>query len=142
MHRGRLEQVATPRELYETPATAFVASFIGTINLLSGRAAGASAVECGGVKLAATGTAAHGATVTVALRPERIRLNATEALDTSLAATVAHVVYQGETVRYILKTDLGLELQAIELGEVRFAVGAAVRAGWITADARMLTEGV
>jgi spermidine/putrescine ABC transporter ATP-binding subunit len=142
MHRGRLEQVATPRELYETPATAFVASFIGTINLLSGRAAGASAVECGGVKLAATGTAAHGATVTVALRPERIRLNATEALDTSLAATVAHVVYQCETVRYILKTDLGLELQAIELGEVRFAVGAAVRAGWITADARMLTEGV
>jgi spermidine/putrescine ABC transporter ATP-binding subunit len=141
MHRGRLEQVATPRELYETPATAFVASFIGTINLLSGRAAGASAVECGGVKLAATGTAAHGATVTVALRPERIRLNATEALDTSLAATVAHVVYQGETVRYILKTDLGLELQAIELGEVRFAVGAAVRAGWIAADARMLTEG-
>ena len=36
MHRGRVEQVAAPRGLYETPATAFVAGFIGNINLLSG----------------------------------------------------------------------------------------------------------
>ena len=47
MHRGRVEQVATPRGLYETPATAFVASFIGNINLLSGRAAGSNTVDCG-----------------------------------------------------------------------------------------------
>src|SRR4029077_8879812 len=48
MHRGRVEQVAAPRGLYETPATAFVAGFIGNINLLAGRAAGANAVACGG----------------------------------------------------------------------------------------------
>jgi hypothetical protein len=54
--------------------------------------------------------------------------------------TVAHVVYQGETVRYILKSDAGLELQALELGEVRFAAGARVRAGWAAADARIIRD--
>ena len=140
MHRGRVEQVAPPRGLYETPATAFVAGFIGNINLLSGRAAGANTVACGGATLAATGTAPAGTTVAVALRPERIRLDPAAALDTVLPMTVAHVVYQGETVRYILKSEAGLELQAVELGEVRFATGARVRAGWAAADARMIQE--
>jgi ABC-type Fe3+/spermidine/putrescine transport system ATPase subunit len=140
MHRGRVEQIAPPRGLYETPATAFVASFIGNINLLSGRAAGANAVACAGTTLAATGAAPSGAAVAVALRPERIRLDPATALDTMLPMTVAHVVYQGETVRYILTSEAGLELQAVELGEVRFAAGARVRAGWAAADARMIQE--
>ena len=140
MHRGRVEQVAPPRGLYETPATAFVAGFIGNINLLTGRAAGSNTVACGGATLAATGAAPAGATVAVALRPERIRLDPAAALDTVLPMTVAHVVYQGETVRYILKSEAGLELQAVELGEVRFATGARVRAGWAAADARIIQD--
>jgi spermidine/putrescine ABC transporter ATP-binding subunit len=140
MDRGRVEQVAAPRGLYETPATAFVAGFIGNINLLSGRATGSDRVECGGATLAATGAAPAGAAVAVALRPERIRLEPTGAVDTVLPMTVAHVVYQGETVRYILKGDAGLELQALELGEVRFSAGARVRAGWVAADARIIQE--
>jgi spermidine/putrescine ABC transporter ATP-binding subunit len=140
MHRGRVEQVAAPRGLYETPATAFVAGFIGNINLLAGRAAGPNTVECGTARLAATGAAPTGAAVAVALRPERIRLEPPAALDTVLPMTVAHVVYQGETVRYILKHEAGLELQAVELGEVRFAAGARVRAGWAAADARIIPE--
>jgi putative spermidine/putrescine transport system ATP-binding protein len=140
MHRGRVEQVAAPRGLYETPATSFVASFIGNINLLSGRAAGTNRVDCGSATLAATGAARAGAAVAIALRPERIRLDPTDAVDSVLAMTVAHVVYQGETVRYILKSDAGLELQALELGEVRFAAGARVHAGWAAADARIIQE--
>jgi len=140
MHRGRVEQVATPRELYEAPATAFVASFIGNINLLAGHAVGRGVVECAGAKVAATGHAVDGAPVRVALRPERVRLDPAESLDTVLAATVGHVVYQGETVRYILTTETGLELQALELGEVRFSAGARVRAGWSASDARILEE--
>jgi ABC-type Fe3+/spermidine/putrescine transport system ATPase subunit len=132
--------VAPPRGLYETPATAFVAGFIGNINLLSGRAAGPDRVDCGSATLAATGPATAGASVAVALRPERVRLDPAGALDTVLPMTVAHVVYQGETVRYILKSDAGLELQALELGEVRFAAGARVRAGWAAGDARILQE--
>ena len=141
MHRGRLEQVATPRALYETPATAFVASFIGNINLLHGRAAADGTVECDGVKLGATGSAPDGAMVGVALRPERVKLAPLDQLDTMLAMTIEHVVYQGETVRYLLRSESGLQLQAVELGEVRFSVGARVRAGWATDDARIIPEG-
>ena len=140
MHRGRVEQVASPRGLYESPATAFVAGFIGNINLLSGRAVGSNVVECGTATLAATGVAPAGATVAIALRPERVRLDPTGAVDTVLPMTVAHVVYQGETVRYLLKSDAGFELQALELGEVRFAAGARVRAGWAAADARIIRD--
>jgi hypothetical protein len=74
----------------------------------------------------------------VALRPERVRLANDGSLATTHAMTVAHVVYQGETVRYILKADTGLELQAVELGEVRFTVGDRVHAGWAAEDARIL----
>ena len=95
-------------------------------------------MDCGGATLAATGAAPAGAAVAVALRPERVRLDPAAALDTVLSMTVAHVVYQGETVRYILKSEAGLELQALELGEVRFAAGARVRAGWAAADARII----
>ena len=59
---------------------------------------------------------------------------------TVLAMTVVHVVDQGETVRYILESDAGLELQAVELGEVRFSAGARVHAGWSAADARIIQE--
>jgi putative spermidine/putrescine transport system ATP-binding protein len=142
MHRGRVEQVAAPRGLYETPATTFVAGFIGNINLLSGRAAGSNTVDCGTATLAVTGPTPAGARVAVALRPERVQLDPAGAMDTVLPMTVAHVVYQGETVRYILKSDAGLELQAVELGEVRFSAGARVRAGWAAADARVLREDI
>jgi spermidine/putrescine ABC transporter ATP-binding subunit len=140
MHRGRVEQVATPRALYETPATAFVAGFIGNINLLAGQASGHGTVDCHGVKMATTGFAAPGTAVMVALRPERVRLATDESLDTTHAMTVAHVVYQGETVRYVLRSDSGLELQALELGEVRFKAGTRVHAGWSAEDARIVSE--
>ena len=141
MHGGRVEQVATPRALYETPATAFVAGFIGNINLVHGRAGGDGTVECDGVKLFASGSAPAGAMVRVALRPERVKLTPVDQLDTMLAMTVEHVVYQGETVRYLLRSESGLRLQAVELGDVRFSVGARVRAGWATEDARIIPEG-
>src|SRR6478672_8474085 len=58
--RGRVEQLATPVELYEHPASAFVASFVGTSNRLTGPAA----------------QALTGAATTVAIRPEKLRLEA------------------------------------------------------------------
>ena len=140
MHRGRLEQVATPRGLYEAPATAFVAGFIGNINLLTGEATGHGTVDCHGLKIATTGFATPGARVVVALRPERVRLVTHGSLDNSHAMTIAHVVYQGETVRYVLRSETGLELQAVELGEVRFQAGARVYAGWTADDARIVPE--
>jgi len=139
MRGGRLEQVGTPREIYETPATVFVASFIGNTNLLSARALGGAEVEWGRARVRTAGAAGGpGASVTVALRPERIQLEPDVTADNVVPTAVAHVVYQGETVRYVLRTEEGLELQAVELGQIRFAAGARVRAGWAAADARVL----
>src|SRR4029453_6702415 len=112
--------------------------FIGNINMLAGRATGHGTVDCHGLKVATTGFAAAGTAVIVALRPERVRLVAHQAFDNSHAMTIAHVVYQGETVRYLLRSDSGLELQAVELGEVRFSAGARVHAGWSADDARII----
>jgi spermidine/putrescine ABC transporter ATP-binding subunit len=141
MRAGRVEQVGTPRDIYETPATVFVAGFIGNTNLLTGRSRGGVAVDCGGVTIAtADGGAPAGAPVTVAVRPERVRLDEAGRLDNEVTATVAHVVYQGETVRYVLSADGGLELQAVELGRVRFPAGTRVRAGFTAADARVLAS--
>ena len=139
MRAGRVEQIGAPRDIYETPSTVFVAGFIGNTNLIAGRSRGGAAVECGGVTIAtAANGGAAGAAVTVAVRPERIRLDDAGRLDNEITATVAHVVYQGETVRYLLAGDGGLELQAVELGRVRFPAGSRVRAGWAAADARVL----
>ncbi|MFD9127948.1 ABC transporter ATP-binding protein, partial [Kitasatospora sp. NPDC059571] len=80
---GRIEQVATPAELYERPASAFVASFVGTSNLLHGEAAERVLGEAG----------------TFSVRPEKIRLHedgrpgAAGADEVTALGTVAEVVY-------------------------------------------------
>ena len=82
MNAGRLEQVATPRQLYEAPATRWVAEFVGDVNMLEGRIARRD----GGRLVVATTTAGEvivaeppqpsaAEQVCVAIRPEKIRLS-------------------------------------------------------------------
>jgi spermidine/putrescine ABC transporter ATP-binding subunit len=137
---GRLEQIGTPREIYEQPATRFVAGFIGHINLLAGRGCGGAAVEAAGTKILVAADVAPGADITLAIRPEHVRLDPVRACDNTVSATVTHVIYEGQTVRYLLRTEDGLELASVELGEVRFDPGRRVRAGWTAADARVLSS--
>jgi len=99
-------------------------------------------VDCRSAKLRVDAAAAPLAQeVVVALRPEKVRLNASEPLDNDLAATVTHLVYLGDSILYHLSSDEGLELQALELaqaGAVRHALGARVRAGWWSGHASLL----
>ena len=77
MRAGGLEQLATPAELYEQPATAFVAGFVGSVNRLAGRAVSERAVEVLGARLPTPptqGMLTPGERVEVLLRPEAIRL--------------------------------------------------------------------
>jgi putative spermidine/putrescine transport system ATP-binding protein len=91
-NKGRLEQVATPQQIYDTPATRFVAQFVGAANVLEGAAA-----------LRLTGQAA------AMLRPERITLGGPSQARAS--GTVAEVQYFGSFTR--LRVDLGdTQLQA------------------------------
>ncbi|MHB8470948.1 MAG: ABC transporter ATP-binding protein, partial [Gaiellaceae bacterium] len=80
MHRGRIEQMGSPAEMYSAPATPFVAEFIGTMNRLEATVVdpAAGAVETGGVTLmvdAARGRQ-RGARVLVLIRPETVEVEA------------------------------------------------------------------
>jgi len=97
MHAGRIEQLGTPREIYERPATRFVADFIGASTVLRGRAAGADrlALPGGGLLRIETGVAFQpGEEIELAIRPERIRL-AEGAEENVVEGRIAGVVYQG-----------------------------------------------
>ena len=79
MSEGRIEQIGTPAEIYNFPATPFVASFVGTLNLVAARVveAGTGRLSVAGQEIRAAGPITEGrdgSTVTLALRPESIEL--------------------------------------------------------------------
>jgi len=116
---GVVQQVATPRELYESPANSFVAGFLGDSNILSGRVTQVGArvqVQTDGgpsVWLSADHRQVYerGDRVDVLVRPEAIRLNdsAVNGGDRCFAGTVREVIYMGEHTRYLVRAgDLTL----------------------------------
>jgi putative spermidine/putrescine transport system ATP-binding protein len=100
-NEGRIEQVGTAAEVYEHPATAFVAGFVGTSNLLAADAARQLLGEDG----------------VFTVRPEKIRLApaGTAAAQTEVAAEgrVDEVVYVGSATRYVVRLDAGGTLVAL-----------------------------
>jgi putative spermidine/putrescine transport system ATP-binding protein len=105
-NHGRIEQVGSPRDIYERPATAFVAGFVGTSNLLEGQAA-RELVGKDGV---------------FTVRPEKIRVatagDATTDVVTSegeisAPGRVREVVYVGAATRYVVRLDAGSEMIAV-----------------------------
>ena len=95
---GGIDQVGTPADVYERPATAFVAGFVGTSNLLRG-------------DVARTVVGRDG---TFTIRPEKIHLadpeTAVGADETSADGRIRNVVYLGSDTRYIVALDAGSEL--------------------------------
>jgi spermidine/putrescine transport system ATP-binding protein len=100
MNHGRIEQIGSPASIYETPATRFVAEFIGRMNLFTAVITDQRAVRIGDQAFAidVPPEVAIGATVHVAIRPERARLTADRIADgISLPGTVRQVFYLGAT---------------------------------------------
>ena len=127
MDRGRLMQVAPPAEIYEHPNSRWVADFIGNINLFEGRV-GADRVSVEGTVFGRIGVAAKidaepGATVWVAVRPEKIRLRPgepdVEPPENWIAATVADIGYLGDLSIYKLRIGDGIQLEAALANTVR-----------------------
>jgi len=121
MSNGRIEQVGSPREIYEQPANAFVADFIGSSNLLDAvvvRTDHDTTIICTdrGVTLRAGPTSyAVGDRVVAMMRPERIRLiDAREAEGNNrLTARLKEVTYLGQDLYLNLDVDSGQELVAL-----------------------------
>ncbi|MGH3413203.1 MAG: ABC transporter ATP-binding protein [Marmoricola sp.] len=118
MNAGHIEQLGSPRELYERPATRFAAGFIGTSNLLAGtvdRVDGELAVlEFGrdGRVLATTRrTPRIGEAIELTVRPEKIGLAAGPPADgCALCGTVKEVVYLGTSTSYTVATAAGYDI--------------------------------
>jgi iron(III) transport system ATP-binding protein len=97
MNAGRIEQVGTPRAVYETPVSPFVADFIGKINVLSAVAEGGGRFRIGSTSLAvARPDIAAGTAVKLYLRPEEIALNARGATNgNTFAGSISKVEFLG-----------------------------------------------
>jgi len=120
MRKGRLEQVGTPEEIYEAPATAFVARFIGSANLIpvtvEKTAGGRAVLSLPGGRLGEVSTAGRsfeaGAPALLMIRPERLELAATEPPPDMLGlpVTCTEMVFQGAVRRCALRDPAGGEL--------------------------------
>jgi spermidine/putrescine transport system ATP-binding protein len=105
MDHGRIEQLGPPQELYERPANAFVAGFLGISNLLPGVVEGPESVrlESGDVVRAQVGGRAGA--VAVGVRPEKISLG--PGAENELAGTVLETAYVGVATQMVVKTRAG-----------------------------------
>jgi putative spermidine/putrescine transport system ATP-binding protein len=108
MREGRIEQVAAPFEIYNRPATAFVATFIGSLNMLSATvvepAAGRIAVDGQHILAAAPIQGAAGQGVRLSLRPEMVALNNGNPDSNHLTGMLANVIFLGSIVRLVVRT--------------------------------------
>jgi putative spermidine/putrescine transport system ATP-binding protein len=123
-NQGRIEQVGAPAEVYERPATRFVAGFVGTSNLLTGSVAEQIVGRAG----------------TFTVRPEKIRMAeldaATAADETSATGRIRDVVYLGPDTRFVVALDAGTDLVVTQQNlatsstEALALEGKAVRLIW------------
>jgi spermidine/putrescine transport system ATP-binding protein len=144
MNHGKVEQIGLPEELYERPATRFVADFMGTTNLLKGevrsvdgpvatiRLEGGDACLVAAVRGLATGEA-----IEISLRPEAVSIGEPgHGGPCSIEGRVEQAAYLGATVQYQVRSQGGalLSVLAPKSGR-RFVAGDDVEVGWPPEDA-------
>jgi putative spermidine/putrescine transport system ATP-binding protein len=135
-NRGRIEQIGAPAEVYERPATRFVAGFVGTSNLLSGDVARSIVGREG----------------TFTVRPEKIHLAEPDQApgpdDVFAPGRIRDVVYVGPDTRYIVELDAGAELVVTQQNlatsstEALAAQGRVVRLIWQRQHCLPIADGV
>ncbi len=128
---GRIEQLGGAEEVYESPATRFVAEFVGTSNVIGGE----------------TARRLLGLDATVAVRPEKIRIHRGPAAATdevTVAGVVREIVYAGSETRVVVDVDGGVTLSAVALnavaGSAPISRGDHVTLGWPRGAARVLAD--
>ena len=123
MNKGKIEQMGSPEELYDSPKTAFVANFLGQSNLIPGEVSGNDGnnliVDLFGTKVAVpkARSSAHGASVLVGIRPEKFRISP-EGKNVSgnvlTGGKVSDVSYIGVSTQYQVEMPWGKELMVFE----------------------------
>jgi putrescine transport system ATP-binding protein len=159
MDAGRLEQVATPRELYEAPASRWIAEFVGDINMFEGqieqREAGRlmiSTKDAGTISVAEPRQPIAKTLVCVAIRPEKVKLSrrgpASDAVNAHainrLEGVVTDVGYLGGLTTYKVKLDTGATLRSSMANTARIDIDAYHASqrvvAWFTPDDCVVLE--
>jgi spermidine/putrescine transport system ATP-binding protein len=153
MDRGRVEQLGSPEELYDRPATRFVADFIGTTNLLEGSVEaidGAVAVirlGSGERCQAAAAGLRVGEKVDISIRPEAIELVGDDEVDgggpgdPALFGRIGQSAYLGTSVSHQIRTEAGLTLSVVvPRSAPRRAAGDRIRIHWNPTSALVLVR--
>jgi putrescine transport system ATP-binding protein len=159
MDAGRLEQVATPRELYEAPASRWIAEFVGDINMFEGqieqREAGRlmiSTKDAGTISVAEPRQPIAKTLVCVAIRPEKVKLSrrgpASDAVNAHainrLEGVVTDVGYLGGLTTYKVKLDSGATLRSSMANTARIDIDAYHASqrvvAWFTPDDCVVLE--
>ena len=150
MNAGAIEQIGTPREIYETPKNLFVARFVGEINVLPGQIVKARPpyydILLYGKTIALKSPLAFAAAdyVNVLLRPEDLRIwreeeGTHEEMVNFFPASVAEVIYKGSTVDMMLRLENGDLLSTTQFfneedsacGNLDFRMGERVYVDWV-----------
>jgi ABC-type Fe3+/spermidine/putrescine transport system ATPase subunit len=137
MYRGRIEQVGTPDEIYDRPASRFVADFIGLSDFIAGTVSelyvdqGQAVVTAQGLDIAvpATPDMSPGQRVLLFIRPNNVELlpASYEGGTNVFAGVVDKMTYLGDRNDYRIAAGEGLELRVQTDGKVRFDVGERVK---------------
>jgi spermidine/putrescine transport system ATP-binding protein len=132
MNKGHIEQLGSPDQLYEQPATPFVARFLGVSNLLEGEAQGDGSVRLkDGTVVRAPAASGRTGRVAVGIRPEKIRLGSGEG--NSLTGEVKERAYIGVSTQYIVSTSHGpitVYVQNTDANAVAVQPGDQVTVSW------------
>ena len=145
LDQGRVQQIGTPEDAYLRPSNRFVADFLGTANLFEGVVQRDADGWClrlddGEVVACADPGVAAGRAAAAIVRPERVMVEPDEP-GTGLQATVADVIYLGQSLRYHLDTRQGKAVIATSTDRgARFAPGAPVRLTWRPDDVWVIPE--
>ncbi len=129
--RGEIEQIGTPKEIYEFPITSFVAKFVGTTNIISGRLRhldGETEIEIpdlGNFKIyipKAKDWMKEGCDMMISIRPEKIFISKKEVKNFSntLKGTVQSIVYHGRSTQYNILLKNQTRIQVFEQNEEHF----------------------
>ena len=129
---GQIEQIGTPKEIYEFPSSSFVAKFVGTTNTISGTLVGLDSDPC--IEIADLGRfkvhiakekewMKEGCSMIMSIRPEKIFISKKEAKNFSnvLKGTVQSIVYHGRSTQYNVVLSNKTRLQVFEQNEEHFA---------------------
>jgi spermidine/putrescine transport system ATP-binding protein len=148
MHRGQVIQVGRPEEIYEQPATRFVADFVGETNFIEAEIVSSDpplvTVSVQGITMRALGIPPYesGREVVITIRPEKIWLTkeSSTPLENQFTGVIEELVYFGTDTHYLVRIsdDLILTVRQQNLNHLAFRRGDRVHVGWPAQGAQVL----